>query len=315
MKRKSTLMKVVSLTIVFVLLMSAIPAYATDIYGDLFRVSFYRFYWLDENQKQTGDTLYSISSKDDDKFGISITKPTADTIKLNITVGNNEAYNKTKPVLMWVHKGDAIFDVTKWTDEEQWFRNKLEETFLLTTIPDYTQDTEIIIDVPLKLNLGLTGLLDGGYYEIEFFGEGTIPQQLMFAYESQTYTIQELEEYINFEMNDSIKEYYSADSGFRPEIDGFSFKNSDYEGGIGNCAGIAGVTTAKYNGYKLQTSYKVDGREHNVNEEYTWYNNVYGNESIHQIVLKNNNFIFQNSPIADKDGNYKAYPLVMMTKE
>ena len=312
-KSKRILISIISFILVLSMFISlAPPAAAAGLLEDLFDISFYNFYYLDENGKEKTDGFYNWGSSDKEENGIRIDKTGIDTIKVTINATKNEKYMTCKPVLMWVHKADGLFDTTKWTDIEQWYENKLNETFLLMVIPDYTQDSEIEVDVPMKLNLGLTGILNGGYYEMEFYGEGAIPQQLMFAYEAQTYSLEDLEKYINHDMADNIADYYNVDSGFRPETDGFSFRNSDYPSGGGVCAGIASITTAKYNGYDLTTKYKVDDVKYEPKPEYTWYDNIYGSESIHNITLQNNDFIVKNSPSLNmnEDGTANAYPLV-----
>ena len=298
---KNIFKRIVSLVLVLILLFSVTPTkvQAAGLIEELFGISFYNFYYLDENGKEKSDGFYNWGSKDEKEHGIKIQKTSADTIKVVIDADSNETYQKCKPVLMWMHKGDSLFDATKWTDIDLWYKNKLEETFLLCAIPDYTQDCEIEIDVPIKLNLGLTGLINGGYYEIEFYGEGAIPEQLLFAYKAQTYTIEELEEYMKTEMSESIAEYYNVDSGFRSGVNGLSFANTE-----GVCAGIAAVTTAKYNGYKLASKYKVNDKEYNAMSSYSWYPNVYGDASIHDISLDNAEYIRNNSPFNSE----KCYP-------
>lgn len=304
--------KAISVLLVFVIFISITPTKvkAANIVEELFGISFYNFYYLDENGKEKSDGFYNWGSEDGDKNGIKIQKTNIDTIKVIIDADSNEKYQKCKPVLMWMHKGDSLFDTTKYTDINKWYSNKLEETFLLCAIPDYTKDCEIEIDVPIKLNLGLTGLINGGYYEIEFYGEGAIPEQLKFAYKSQSFTLEELENYMKYEMSENVADYYNADSGFRSSVNGLPFRNTDYEGGGGVCAGISSLTTAKYNGYKIPASYKVDDTKYTPTNSFTWYNNIYGTASIHDISLDNNKIIKNNSPSHNllEDGTAKAYP-------
>ena len=314
MRKHKILTKITIFLLVLVMMFSIVPTevHAAGLIEELFDISFYNFYYLDENGREKTDGFYNWGSEDKEKNGIKIEKTGVDSVKVVIDADSNEKYMKCKPVLMWMHKADSLFDTTKYTDIDKWYSNKLEETFLLCAIPDYTQDCEIKIDVPIKLNLGLTGLINGGYYEIEFYGEGAVPEQLMFAYEAQSYTLEELEEYIKYQMSDTIAEYYNADSGFRSDVNGFSFCNSDYTDNGGVCSGIAAVTTAKYNGYNLVTSYKVDDKKYTVSADYTWYSQVYGDESIHKVVLEDVDFINKNSPSLNMndDGTAKAYPLV-----
>ena len=313
MKKKNKLIaKIVSFMLIVSIFATASPiqANAAGLLGELFDISFYYFHYLEEGKDRVKDeSFYNWGSEDKKEHGIRIDKTGADTIQVTIE-SDNEVYQRCKPVLMWVHKADSLFDSTKYTDIEKWYANKLEETFLLCSIDDYTQDSVIEINVPLKLNIGGVGIINGGYYEIEFYGEGAIPEQLQFAYNAQTYTLEELEKYIKYDMSDSIEAYYDADSGFRSSTDGFSFQNSDYAGGGGVCAGMSAITTAKYNGYNLDKEYKDGDKKYTATSDYTWYDNVYGNASIHSLELLNEDFIKNNSPSLNmiNDSTAVAYP-------
>lgn len=299
MKKKNKLIaKIVSFMLIVSIFATASPiqANAAGLLGELFDISFYYFHYLEEGKDRVKDeSFYNWGSEDKKEHGIRIDKTGADTIQVTIE-SDNEVYQRCKPVLMWVHKADGLFDSTKYTDIEKWYANKLEETFLLCAIEDYTQDSVMEIDVPLKLNLGGVGIINGGYYEIEFYGEGAIPQQLEFAYKPQTYTLEELEKYINFEMSDSMETYYNADSGFRSNVDGMPFRNTDYVENGGVCAGIAAITSAKYNGYALQKEFKYGDENHVVSPEYPWYDSVYGNKKMHSLTLDNEEFMKRNCP-------------------
>ena len=296
------------LTLIFTILPTRVEA--TNLIEELFDISFYYFHSIGENGREKTESFYNWGSADKEKNGIKIEKTGLDTLQVVIDADANELYMNCKPVLMWMHKADSLFDTTKYTDIDKWYSNKLEETFLLCEIPDYTQDCTITVDVPIKLNLGLTGLINGGYYEIEFYSEDAIPQQLDFAYRCQTYTLEELEQYMQYDMNDAVAEYYNADSGFRPETDGLPFRNTDYEGEGGVCAGISTLTTAKYNGVNIVTSYKVDGTKYTASPAYTWYENVYGSSSIHDLVLEDTKMLNNNSPSKNMldDGTATAFP-------
>lgn len=301
----------VSFILIIACVVTPIPVHANGLVEELFGISFYKFHSMDENGREVYQSFYNWGSDDEAKNGIKIQKVGAEKVKVVIDADSNEIYQSCKPVLMWMHKADGMFDTTKYTDIEKWYRNKLEETFLLCAIDDYTQDCEITIDVPLKLNIGLTGIINGGYYEIEFYSIDAIPKQLEFAYKAQSYTIEELEQYIQYEMSDTMKEYYNVDSGFRSNVNGFPFRNSDYRDGKGVCAGYSSVATAKYNGYPLVSSYKTDKGRYTPNSEHTWYESIYGNGSIRDIVLENQFFVEENSPSYStvKDGYLVAYPL------
>lgn len=309
---KKIIKKIISMMLIISILVSINPldVKADGLISELFDISFYYFHYLEEGKDRVKDeSFYNWGSDDEKKHGIKIDKTGADKIQVTID-SNNKVYQRCKPVLMWVHKADGLFDSTKYTDIEKWYSNKLEETFLLCSIEDYTQDNILEINVPMKLNLGGVGIINGGFYEIEFYGEGAIPEQLKFAYEAQTYTLEELEKYINYEMSESIETYYNADSGFRSSKDGLSFQNSDYKDGGGVCAGISSITTAKYNGYNLDTEYKDNDTKYTANSNYTWYNNVYGKDSIHSIKLLDEDFIKYNSPSYNmlSDSVATAYP-------
>ena len=305
---KNKLVKLTSFLLVFCMLcsMTSISVFADG----LFDINFFYFHYVDENGKVKEESFYNWGDSDEAKNGIKIEKTSLNTIQVVIDADSNEIYQQCKPVLLWVRKADSMFDATKWTDIDQWYENKLEETYLLCMIEDYTQDCQLDVDVPLNLTFSLGGLLNGGYLEAEFFGEGAIPEQLMFAYEAQTYTLEELEKYIQYEMNERIDEYYDVDSGFKSDVDGFTFRNSDYHGGGGSCAGYSAITTAKYNGYDLLKNYKFDDTKYNITEDYTWYQNIYGDASIRDIVLVNNEFVVVNSPSYNmlEDGTATCYP-------
>lgn len=313
MKKISKLFsKLTAFILAFVIMFTVTPmeVEAAGIIEELFDISFYYFHSLNENGREKTESFYNWGSEDKEKNGIKIKKTGVDSLKVVIDADKNELYQNCKPVLMWMHKADSLFDTTKYTNINKWYSNKLEETFLLCEIPDYTQDCEIAVDVPIKLNIGLTGLINGGYYEIEFYSQDAIPEQLKFAYESQSFTLEELEEYMKYQMSDSIAEYYNADSGFRSSINGLPFRNTDYEGGGGVCAGISTLTTSKYNGYSLPETYKVDDKKYSPTSEYSWYKNVYGSDSIHDITLSANDVIKNNSPSLNmnNDGTATAYP-------
>lgn len=297
MMKHKFLPKLTAVMLVIALLVPAftVNASAKGLLDDLFGISFYYFHYLDENGNQKDEDFYNWGAADEEKNGIAIEKTGPERLTVHISSGN-EMYRRCKPVLMWLHKADSLFDVTKLTDINQWYKNKLEETFLICEIPDYTKDSTIEVRVPLKLNIGAVGLINGGYYEIEFYGEGAIPEQLTYAYKAQTYSLDELEKYIQTDMAESVDQYYNVDSGFRSDVDGVPFQNTNFEPVGGKCAGIASITTAKYNGYELKTEYKVDDTMFKADSKYSWYDYVYGDKSIHDIVLHDTNMLDKNSP-------------------
>ena len=308
LKTKKQIVKAMSLFLVVVMMFSIVPieANAKNIIDELFGISFYNFHYLDENGREQEKTFYNWGSESEEENGIKIEKTGLDSIKLVIDA-NNEFYKTYKPELIWVHMGDGLMDITRYTDIETWYKNKLNNSYLLFKIPEGSGSFEVSMNVPMKMNTYQVGLLDGGYYETEFYSAGTIPEQLMFAYEAQSYTLEELEEYINFDMEENIAEYYNADSGFRSNTNGFTFMNSDYEGGGGTCAGYAGLSTAIYNGYNVPTTYKgSDDKKITVSPDYTWYDNIYGNESIRNITLNDKDFINNNSPSKNLNGDGTA---------
>jgi hypothetical protein len=319
MKKYNILFKLVALVLVVTSLFTYLPikAEATGLVEELFDISFYYFHSLNENGREKTESFYNWGSADKAKNGIKIEKTGAGTVQVVIDADANELYVNCKPVLMWMHKADSLFDTTKYTDIDKWYANKLEETFLLCEIPDYTQDCTIEIDVPIKLNLGLTGLINGGYYEIEFYSEDAIPQQLDFAYRCQTYTLEELEAYMKYDMNDAVAEYYNVDCGFRANTDGLPFRNTDYTTKGGFCSGISALTTTKFNGSGIVTSYKIDDKKTTPTSEYTWYEYVYGSKSIHDIVLNDKNITDKNSPSKNMndDGTATEYPRELFSKD
>ncbi len=286
--------------LVFALVILTIPALfvqsnAQTLTEELFGIEFYKFHYMDENERINEKTIYSWGSKDDKETGFELVKTGATSIRLTINAGVCEEYRKYKPCLIWIHKADGLFDTTRWTDIKKWYENKMSETFLLQQI-DYTGD-DIVIDikVPMKLNIGMTGLINGGYYEVEFYDEGSIPEQLKFAYDIQTYSLEDLEAYMKTDMSENISGYYDADSGFRPEKDGFSFANTDFttsSGGIGNglCSGITSVTTAKYNGYPLIKEFNFEDKKYQLDSSVEWYDGVFGASSINDIDFPDLNF-------------------------
>lgn len=313
-------LKILSFILAIILIFSLLPlnVYADSLLDSINSLSFYNFHYLSEDGDYVKTkTFYNWSEESANKNGIKIEKTGIDTIKLTVDA-TNEFYQTYKPVLIWIHKGDNISDYTRYTDEELWIKNKLETSYLLFKIPNNEENFEMEINVPTKMNTGQVGLLDGGFFETEFYAEGTIPEGLMFAYESQSYSIEELEEYINYNMEEDIKDYYNSDSGFRSEKDGFTFQNSDIPGGNGTCAGYAAITTAKYNGYDITTTFKnSDGENITVNPTYTWYNNIYGNASIRDIELEDEKFVLYNSPSKNmnNDGTAKYFERVFFDTE
>ncbi len=304
--------KTTALLLSFIVIFSSISAdvQATGILEEFLGISFYHFHYLDENGKEQENSFHNWGSKDEEKNGIKIVKE-SNKIKVVIDADSNELYMKCKPAMLWMHKADSFSDITKWTDIDKWYTNKLEETFLLCAIEDYTQDCEIVIDVPVRFQLSVNGILNGGYYELEFYSEDCIPEKLKYAYAPQTYSIEELEEYMKVEMNENVADYYNADSGFRSDVDGFAFRNTDYVDAGGCCSGIAAITTAKYNGFNLVKDFKQDSKEYSASNVYTWYPYIYDDAPIHQLQLDDKEFLIKTSPSLNmqENGIAKAYPL------
>ena len=310
---KKRILKLTSLILALALAFSIMPPIQTNasIISDLFSFSVYRFHRMQENGRVKSTFEYTWGSKDEEEKGLKLSTTSFDTIQVDINAQTSKLYNETKPVLMWIHKADHIFDTTKYTDIDQWYENKLNETFLIQQLEYTGENISIDAKVPMKYNLSFDGLINGGYYEVEFYDKESIPEQLKFAYEAQVYTLEELEDYINADMSENIVKYYNVDSGFRSDVDGFRFCNSDFPDGGGVCAGIAAVTTAKYNGYALNTSFTHDDEKYTITEECTWYNNVIGNDSIRNIEFENE-FFNNNCPSLNMiDGSTAtAYDLV-----
>lgn len=310
MKRRIIRLVALALVVCTMMLQVApVQASAKSLVEELLGFTAYQFHWIGENGREVENFDYTWGSADEDEKGFWLSKYGFNQINIKIDPTKSELYQKCKPALMWVHKADSLFDSTKYTDIDLWYSNKLEETFIIYNIPDYNQIIDVTVQVPIMFTT-LKGLINGGYYEIEFYSEDAIPEQLMYAYEAQTYTLEELEAYIGGDMADSIEEYYNADSGFRSDVDGFPYQNTDKDTGGGRCAGMSSLSTAIYNGYTLPTSYKDGDNKFEVDSTYTWYNSIYGNGTAHDLVLEDNEIIEHLSPSYNMidDSTARAYP-------
>lgn len=270
---------------------------------ELFGFSSYTFYYTNDKGTVKSETINNINKED--SAGISIKRTGLTTVRITIDGEKNEYFKKYKPELIWIRKGDALMDPVYFGDKpDSYYDTKLETTFLLYKLPQNDNKLDFEVQVPLHINIDMSinGLINGNYYTIDFFSKEAIPEQLKFAYEKQSYTIDELENYIENDMDMYIEDYYDVDTGFRPEKDGFTFRNSDYNINGGVCSGIASITTAKFCNYDILSYFSVDTDEdgdketYKIDDTYTWYNSIYGNNSIRNLTLVNNEFLEVNSP-------------------
>ncbi len=315
--QKNKNIKILSLIVccIMVITMFPIQADAADLVADLLDFAAYFFYWRDENGTSVSRVEHTWGEEEEIEKGFQLRQISLNDIQIKIDPTKSDCYQKCKPALMWIHKADGLFDTLKHTDINAWYEKKLEETYLIYAIPDYTQPIDITIQVPIMLAT-ISGLLNGGYYEIEFYDENCVPEQLKYAYEAQTYTLEELEAYINGDMADNMEAYYDADSGFRSDINGFTYQNTDKDINGGRCAGMSSLATAIYNGFALPTSYKVGDAKFNANENYTWYDSIYGPGSIRDLTLEDNTVIEAMSPSYSMltDDTAAAYPFLCFSE-
>lgn len=308
-KRIFRLVALVLVVCTMMLQVAPVQASAKSLVEELLGFTAYQFHWIGENGREVENFDYTWGSADEDEKGFWLSKRGFNEINIKIDPTKSELYQKCKPALMWVHKADSLFDSTKYTDIELWYKNKLEETFIIYNIPDYNQAIDVTVQVPIMFTT-LKGLINGGYYEIEFYSEDAIPEQLKYAYEAQTYTLEELEAYIGSGMAENIDAYYDADSGFRSDTDGFPYQNTDKDPNGGRCAAMSSLSTAIYNGFEIPTSYKDGDIKYEIDADYTWYNSIYGSGTAHDLVLEDNTIIEQLSPSYNMidDTMAKAYP-------
>lgn len=285
------------------------------IVEELFGFSMYHFHYVNENGDKKEDTTYKWGSSGAE--GLNLSRTDLSDINIQIDADSNELYAKHKPVLMWVHKGDALFDpIYLGEPPAEWYEKKLQQTYLIYALPGGGQDVDITVNVPMRLNIGadgIGGLIDGGYYEIEFYTEDAIPEILKFAYEMQTYSLEELEKYIEQDMNETIKDYYNIDSGFDVHKDALPFKNSDLDPTSGICAGYSSLASGKYNGVNIPSEFRFGGTNYIIDGEsgvYPWYENVYGSGNLHDVVLGDEFFMKSNTPTMSmvSDSVARAYP-------
>ncbi|MBP3338166.1 MAG: hypothetical protein J6L69_02030 [Lachnospiraceae bacterium] len=249
----------------------------------LFGLSFHRYHYLDENGKEIENTMYCTSEEDIKNTGILIKKRAESgntVVDIEIDAARNDEYNKCKPVLIWLHKGDGLFDATKWTDPEKWYDNKLANgTLLLTVIDSSTTEYKATIGIKSHMKDIISSLMDGGYWEVEFYSEDAIPDKLRFAYDTQTMSEDELEEYIQENNIKLQQEWFNTDTGFRPETDGFPFENVDVVGGGGKCAGYAYLAIMKFLGLRPPI-------EDEVVLEHDWADVIYGDSPMDDLDIE-----------------------------
>lgn len=313
MKNKYIKLVVFTLVLCLTMLLSATsPIKAEGLVADLFDFSIFRFTFTiaDGRRFTESDNAWGAADEEEKGFGVDVTG--LDTVNIHISASNSK-YQKVKPVLLWIHKGDSLFDMLDLTDKEAWYTRELEETLVLCKIPYTGEDIDIETRIPLDIKLD--GIINGGYLVVEFFDEKSIPEKLKFAYEIQSYTLEELEEYIKYNMDENIENYYNIDTGFRTNINGVPFRNTDYANSGGNCAGISTLSSIIFNGYEPVKEFKHNDRKYSIDDEYIWYNQIYINKDIHNVRLADENLLNKNSPsknIETEDKSY-AYPLVKVT--
>lgn len=249
-----------------------------SIQEQLFGLSFHRYHYIDENGNEVEHSQSCSSEEDIRNTGILIRKRSESggtVVDIEIDAARNEEYNRCKPVLIWLHKGDSMFDATKWTDIDKWYDTKLANgTLLLTVIDGSTTEFNASIGIKPYMKDIISSLLDGGYWEVEFYSEDAIPDKLRFAYETQTMTEDELEKYIQENNIRLQEEWYKTDTGFRPETDGFPFGN------IGAmCAGYSAIAIMKFMGLQpVLEDEKV--------LEHDWADVIYGDLSMDELSIE-----------------------------
>lgn len=249
-----------------------------SIQEQLFGLSFHRYHYIDENGNEVEHSQSCSSEEDIRNTGILIRKRSESggtVVDIEIDAARNEEYNRCKPVLIWLHKGDSMFDATKWTDIDKWYDAKLANgTLLLTVIDSSTTEFNASIGIKPYMKDIISSLLDGGYWEVEFYSEDAIPDKLRFAYETQTMTEDELEKYIQENNIRLQEEWYKTDTGFRPETDGFPFGN------IGAmCAGYSAIAIMKFMGLQpVLEDEKV--------LEHDWADVIYGDLSMDELSIE-----------------------------
>lgn len=249
-----------------------------SIQEQLFGLSFHRYHYIDENGNEVEHSQSCSSEEDIRNTGILIRKRSESggtVVDIEIDAARNEEYNRCKPVLIWLHKGDSMFDATKWTDIDKWYDAKLANgTLLLTVIDSSTTEFNASVGIKPYMKDIISSLLDGGYWEVEFYSEDAIPDKLRFAYETQTMTEDELEKYIQENNIRLQEEWYKTDTGFRPETDGFPFGN------IGAmCAGYSAIAIMKFMGLQpVLEDEKV--------LEHDWADVIYGDLSMDELSIE-----------------------------
>lgn len=249
----------------------------------LFGLSFYHYHYIDENGNLVERTQQCTSEEDIKNSGILIKKRAEfgnPVVDIEIDAARNSEYMQCKPVLVWLHKGDSMFDITKYTDIDKWYDNKLANgTLLLTVIDSSTTEYSATIGIKPHMKDIITSLLDGGYWEVEFYSEDAIPDKLRFAYETQTMTEEELEKYIE-ENNIRLQEkWFDTDTGFRPETDGFPFYNVDLMGSGGKCAGYSALAVMKF--MRLQPFLQDE-----MVLQYDWADVIYGDAPMDELNIE-----------------------------
>ena len=315
---------VVALVLVAVMVSINIPieTKAESVVEKLFGFSMYKFHYVNEKGEKKEESCYKWG--DSGAEGISLNRTDLSDINIKIDADSNELYTKHQPVLMWVHKGDAMFDPI-YLDEPpaEWYEKKLQQTYLIYTLPEGGVDVDITVNVPMRLNIGadgIGGLIDGGYYEIDFYTEDAIPEILKFAYKMQTYSLEELEKYIDQDMQEVIDGYYNIDTGFDVHRDTLPFRNSDLDPNGGICAGYSSLSSGKFNGVNIPSEFKFEGINYVIDGEsgiYPWFENIYGSGELHGVVLGDANFMRANTPTMNMigEGVARAYPTAAYYRE
>ncbi len=285
----SILCGILAVLLIYNINTNAVEDNEESIAEELLGFSSYTFHYTDEDGDIDKETFSSLS--DDKSEGITIHRTAPGKVRITIDGYENEFFKTYKPDLIWIHKGDAIHDPVYFGDKpDSYYDRKLADTLVLYKIPQTQKqiDFEVKVPVEINMNLSINGLLNGDYYVIEFFTADAIPAQLKHAYMTQAYTLEELENYIENGMDSYIEDYYNIDTGFTSEKDGFTFRNTDYPGEVGVCAGLAAVSIAKYCGIELD-----------IDKDYldtSWYQCINGIETIRNLKLINNTIIEANSP-------------------
>lgn len=144
---------------------------------------------------------------------------------------------------LWIHMNrsleEELFSLTFIED-----RDRVCDTLLLTTL-DFSNGT-IMFERDIEPKY-VSILLGRGIspFSVHFYTEEALPDFLEFGVKYQVLSLEELDNVLD---NQEVTDFYYADSGFRPETDGFSFANyGDTVFDKGHCSGMSYAAGLLYN--------------------------------------------------------------------